>query len=118
VNSKTGFIKFDHNGVLAANSTFQAINHTIRTKASGQLVINHVIFPTHLTFLSADNINSILNHTKNIKTIIHEAHINDSFIFHHNIIADHKKKIKVIHQITKSNFCKESNKSFFIYFNY
>jgi hypothetical protein len=76
----------------------------MRTNASGQLVINQVIFHTHFTFFKADKINSILNQTKNIKTIIHEAHIKDSLIFHHIRKAEHKKNNNVIHQIIKSNF--------------
>lgn len=93
---------------------FHVINHIIRTNASGQLVINHVIFHTHLTFFNEESINSILNHTKNIRTIIQLAQINDSFIFHHIISADPIKNNNVIPQITKSNFCKESINNFFI----
>ncbi|MBT3729325.1 hypothetical protein HOF65_01325 [bacterium] len=78
--------------------------------------MNHVIFQTHFTFFNADNINSILNQTKNINTIIPEAHKKDSSIFHHIIIADQMKKSKVIHHIMKSSFCKESKNNFFIEF--
>lgn len=114
VNKSIGFIKFDQRGVEAANNIFHQISQTIKTKASGQFVINHVIFPTHLTCFNADKINSILNQTKNIRTIIQLAHINDSLIFHHKISEDHKKKQIVIHQITKSNFWIDSIKIFFI----
>ncbi len=114
INNNIGFITLEPNGVLAANKTFHAINQTIRTKASGQLVINHVIFHTHFTFCNADNISSILNHTKNINTIIHEAHKNDSFILPHKKIADPRKKTSVIPHIVKSNFWSESKSNFFI----
>ena len=110
-------MKFDQSGVLAANKIFHESNHTTKTRASGQLVMNQVIFQTHFTFFKADKISSILNPTKNIKTIIHDAHKKDSLIFHHIIIEDHIKKSNVIHQIIKSNFCKESKNKFFITFN-
>lgn len=107
-------MKFDQRGVLAANKISQLINQTTKTRASGQLVINQVIFHNHLTFFNADKINSILNQTRNINTIIHDAQENDSFTSPHIINADPKKNIKVIPQITKSIFCNESNNSFFI----
>jgi len=114
IQSKIGFITFDQRGVLAANKTFHPISHTINTNASGQLVINHVILPTHFTFFNADNISSILNHIRTIKTMIHDAQRNDSLIFHHNNIADHTKNNNVNHHTIKSNFCSDSNNSFFI----
>jgi hypothetical protein len=117
MKSNIGFIRLDPRGVLAANNIFQVISHTIKTKASGQFVINQVIFHTHLTFFKADKINSMLNQTKNINTIIADAHINDSFIFHPKNIAELKKNNIVIPHIIKSNFCKESKSNFFI-FNY
>lgn len=117
-NNKIGFITFDQSGVLAANKTSHFISHTIKTKASGQLVINQVIAHTHLIFLSADNINSILNQIKNIKTIIHDAHKKELIIFHQVKIDDITKKKIVIIQIVISSFCIESFKSSFIFFIY
>lgn len=115
ISKSIGFITFDHKGVLAANNIFQLIRPTIKTKASGQFVINQVIFHIPFTFFNAESINSILNQTKNINTIIHDAHKNDSFTSHHIINQDQMKKSNVIAQITKSNLCNDSNKSFFIY---
>lgn len=114
IKSNIGFITFDQRGVLAANNMFHEINHTIKTNASGPFVINHVIFQTHFTFFKAESINSILNHTINIKTIIHEAHINDSLISPFIIMAEEMKNNRVIHHTIKSNFCNESKSSFFI----
>jgi hypothetical protein len=114
IKSNTGFITFEPSGVLAANKISQLISHTINTNASGQLVINHVIIHIHLTFFKADNINSILNHTKNINIIIQEPQRNDSIKSHHIIIDEIVKKSKVIVQTKKSNFCRESLKIVFI----
>lgn len=114
INKSIGFIKFDQSGVLAANNTSALSNQIIKTKASGQFVIKPVIFHNHFTHFKADRINSILNQTKNISTIIPLAQINDSFICHHIIKADHKKNKRVIHQIVKSNFWIDSKISFFI----
>lgn len=118
INNKIGFIRFEPSGVLAAKSIFQVISQTIKTKASGQLVIKPVIFQTHFTFFKAERINSILNHTKNIKTIIEQAHINDVNISQPRNIAEIVKNNKVINQMIKSSPWIELNKSFFIYKNF
>jgi predicted metallo-beta-lactamase superfamily hydrolase len=114
INNNTGFIKFDQRGVLAANNTSQTISPTIKTKASGQLVINQVIFHNHFTFFNAQSISSILNQIKNIKTIIALAHKKEFIISHHIIKDDEIKNINTIIQIVKSSLVIESFKIDFI----
>lgn len=114
INNNIGFIKFDQSGVLAANNTSQTKSQTIKTKASGQLVMKPVIFHNHFTFLSAQSISSILNQIKNIKTIIALAHKNEFTIFHHIISEENIKNISTIIQIEKSSFVIESFKIVFI----
>jgi hypothetical protein len=100
---RIGFITFDQSGVLAANSTFQPISHTISTRASGQFVMNPVIAQIPFTFCSAARISSILRPTKNIKTIIQIAHLIELQIIQPKNNAESKKKsIVTIHMIISS----------------
>jgi hypothetical protein len=116
--SNIGFITLDQSGVLAANSTFPHISHTIKTSASGPFVMNPVIAQSHFTFCSAESISSILSHTKNIKTIIQIAHNIDVPITHHINRADNTKNSTATHHIIISSFQTEALRISFMIFNY
>ena len=112
--SNTGFITFEPSGVLAANNTFHPIKPTISTRASGQLVINHVIAQSHFTFCKAERISSMLSPTKNIRIIIQIAPSIELQIAQPKNKADNKKNTIVISHIIISNFCTEDFKISFI----
>ena len=68
-----GFIKFDPNGVDAANIISPTTSPTIRHTASGPLVINPVIVPMPFVFLRHSITISIEIAIKNISTITPKA---------------------------------------------
>lgn len=68
-----GFMKFDPNGVDAANIISPTISPTIRHTASGPLVINPVSVPIPLVFLRHSITISIETAIKNISTMTPKA---------------------------------------------